>query len=463
MKKILLITAIILTATACRKVEFEEVERTSGDADFSTYIAVGNSLTQGFQDGGVYEEGQENSYPAIIAKQMELVFDDMNTWRQPTIYGNGSGYMHLEWLNAEIEVISPGDTIGTPTEADGTWANWGGSSLWSQKFNNLGISGITLMQCVGLDDNEKLINRCILGGFEISFPPFIEEEVPGNPFARFLDFGGIPHALLGNGTPIQYLDHIKQSEATFFTCWLGDNDVLGYATSGGVPTYIDGTLLGLGTVEYGNLSDPIAFRQKYDSVLTAFNNLGAQGVCATIPDVTVIPYFNTFTVEDIKEEKGYAELWIEEGDGAGGVTQVRVATSADLILLTAKDDIDAGAGASESNPLTNGRVLDQWEVADCRSRTIEFNTAIKLSAESFGYPVVDMFSFLETMKPGISFEGIDFSPAYIEGGAFSLDGIHLNPRGYAIAANEFIKTINAAYACNIPLVSVGAYRGVVFP
>jgi hypothetical protein len=462
MNKILLITAIILTAIACRKVEFEEVERTSGDADFTTYIAVGNSLTQGFQDGGVYEEGQENSYPAIIARQMELVFEDMNNWRQPTIYGNGSGYMHLEWLNGEIEVISPGDTIGNPTEEDGSWATWGASEK-SQKFNNLGISGITLMQCVALNDDEKIINNGILGGFHVLIPPFVDYEVPGNPFARFMDFGENPHPFLGGGTPIQYIDHIRNSDATFFTCWLGDNDVLGYATSGGIPTYIDGTLLGMGTIEYGNLSDPIAFRQKYDSVLTAFNSIGAKGVCATIPDVTVIPYFNTFTVDGIKEEKGYTELWIEEGDGAGGVTQVRVATANDLILITAKDDIDAGAGESEANPLTNDRVLDQWEVADCRSRTIEFNSAIKLSAETFDYPVVDMFTFLETLKPGINFEGIGISPAYIEGGAFSLDGVHLNPRGYAIAANEFIKTINAKYGSNIPLVSVGAYRGVVFP
>jgi len=458
MRNYLILTGIIVTAISCRKVEFDEVERTYGEADFSTYIAVGNSLTQGFQDGGVYEEGQENSYPAIIAAQMEIVFPGMNTWRQPTIYGNGSGYMHLEYVDGEIEVVSAGDTNGYVE--DGSWANWGLSEQGT-KFNNLGISGITLMQCVAINNDELVINNGILGGFHISIPPFIDQTIPGNPFARFMDFGDNPHVLLGGGTPIQYVDHIEQSNATFFTCWLGDNDVLGYATSGGIPTEIDGTLLGMGIVEFGNLSDPTEFRMKYDSVLTAFSNLGAKGVCATIPDVTVIPYFNTFTVATIKEDKFYTEVWITEGQGTGGT--VRVATDADLILLTAVDSIETGMGGTETNPLTDDYVLDVAEVSDVRTATTQFNAAIKASAAMFNYPVLDMYAFLETLKPGIAFEGIGISPTYISGGAFSLDGIHLNPRGYAIAANEFIKTINAAYGSNIPTVSVGAYRGVVFP
>jgi lysophospholipase L1-like esterase len=49
------------------------------------------------------------------------------------------------------------------------------------------------------------------------------------------------------------------------------------------------------------------------------------------------------------------------------------------------------------------------------------------------------------------------------GGTFSLDGVHLTGRGYAIIANEFIKAINKTYKSNLPEVNPNAYSGVSFP
>ncbi|MDB4927331.1 MAG: family lipolytic protein, partial [Mucilaginibacter sp.] len=52
---------------------------------------------------------------------------------------------------------------------------------------------------------------------------------------------------------------------------------------------------------------------------------------------------------------------------------------------------------------------------------------------------------------------------YISGGIFSLDGVHLTPRGYSIVANQFITAINNQYNSTIPLANVSAYNGVLFP
>lgn len=131
---------------------------------------------------------------------MKLVNPDMDDFEQPMVNNTGSGYMHLEYINNEITVISPGDTTTQPTEEDASWSTWG-ESMKSIKYNNLGISGITLMQCVAMDDNEKIINNIILGGasIDIPFPP-ISYDIPGNPFARFMDFGDNPHFLLGGNS-----------------------------------------------------------------------------------------------------------------------------------------------------------------------------------------------------------------------------------------------------------------------
>ncbi|MDX5479516.1 MAG: hypothetical protein LPJ98_13795, partial [Cyclobacteriaceae bacterium] len=48
-------------------------EPTSGSADMSKIISVGNSLTAGFMDGALYTRGQQNSFAVILADQAKVV------------------------------------------------------------------------------------------------------------------------------------------------------------------------------------------------------------------------------------------------------------------------------------------------------------------------------------------------------------------------------------------------------
>ena len=64
---------------------------------------------------------------------------------------------------------------------------------------------------------------------------------------------------------------------------------------------------------------------------------------------------------------------------------------------------------------------------------------------------------------GIQFDGVKYNASFIRGGSFSLDGVHLTGRGYAIIANEFIKSINSTYGSTLPQVNVNNYSGVTFP
>jgi len=67
------------------------------------------------------------------------------------------------------------------------------------------------------------------------------------------------------------------ANATFFTLWLGDNDVLSYALSGGMDT----------------ITSPAFFQTVMGGVLQGLTTNGAKGVVSTIPDVTAIPFFTT--------------------------------------------------------------------------------------------------------------------------------------------------------------------------
>ncbi len=73
----------------------------------------------------------------------------------------------------------------------------------------------------------------------------------------------------------------------------------------------------------------------------------------------------------------------------------------------------------------------------------------KAVLHNFAY--VDMFDYLHTLSSGISFNGVNYNAQYITGGAFSLDGVHLTPRGYAIVANKILTDVNNFYDATIPI------------
>ena len=447
MKKALLYTSIIALALAsCTKTQYSAPSYSTGSANFSNFISVGNSLTQGYMDGGLYAYGQSNSYPSIIAKQIQMA-DPSMPFNQPMVTANGSGYIHLVYLNGQLTPIEPGDdsTAGpNPCDPDPSWATWG-TNLQGNSYNNLGIAGILLNNCVALNSTQAIINNVTCGYQVISL---LGSTPIGNPYGRYLNFG----AALTN--PIQYINIIRSSKATFFTCWLGNNDVLAYATSGGVVQ--SETAPGLGTVTLNDITPPTEFAQKYDSILLAFHNMGAKGICATIPDVTSIPFFNTVpSYVMVNGVKQY--LWITTAAG------VRQASSGDYILLSEYNSVLAGQGVYKSNPIPNNEVLDASEVDSVETATSAYNASIKSIAASFGYPVVDMHSFLSTLNSSITINGITLNRQFIQGGAFGLDGIHPTAIGYALIANQFISQINASYGATIPPADISKYRGELFP
>ena len=404
-----------------------------GSVDFTRYIAVGNSLTAGYADGGLYLTGQLISYPSIIAKQMATVGG--GSFNQPlftTDQASGTGYQTLTGFS------STGSPILTPVAATAvrgsiTLPGLGTIPLftkYSGALENYGVPGIKL---------NDILNPAYGNG---------------NPYYERLLAGASPT----NTTP--YLDFVTAKSFTFFTNWLGNNDALSYATSGGA-----------GDV----LTDKTAFATTYNTLITRLTATGAKGACATIPDVTTIPYFNTVTIPLIlatvqKANPAVAALFINARN-PDGTYSARAATAADLIVLTfptSKIGVPNGSnipyGLHPLNPIETQYVLDANEVALVKDYVSAYNTTIKATAAAKGLAVFDSFAFLTNLKNnGLLINGIGLNSNYISGGIFSLDGVHLTPRGYAIVANQFITAINSQYGSNIPLANVSAYNGVLFP
>ncbi|RFZ82257.1 G-D-S-L family lipolytic protein [Mucilaginibacter terrenus] len=440
LKQYLYISAGLLALASC-KPEIQTAPVTKGSADFTRYIAVGNSLTAGFADGGLYLEGQMNSYPSIIAKQMQQAGGGEFT--QPLFnadQSNGSGYLKLSGFTATGTPITTQVNTNLAVRGQATIPGFGNVILYTKyagEINNYGVPGIKLQQ----------ITYAPYGNLN----GYFERLLPGN-------------AGTNNTT---YLDFVTAKPFTFFTNWLGNNDALGYATAGGASDA---------------LTDKDQFSGLYNLTIAKLTASGAKGAVATIPDVTSIPYFNTVTIDAIlaavkAANPSVTTLYVNARQTAtppAASYQARPATAADLVVLTF-DTKKIGQpvstpfgnlpyGLTQFTPIENQYVLDANEATLVKDYVTSYNTTIKAAAAAKGLAVFDAYTFLNNLKAnGMIVDGVNVNSNYISGGIFSLDGVHLTPRGYAIVANEFIKAINKQYGSTIPLASVSAYNGVKFP
>ncbi|QMU30209.1 SGNH/GDSL hydrolase family protein [Adhaeribacter radiodurans] len=438
--------------------EIEKMSVSKGELNLDKYVAVGNSLTAGFMDNGLYREGQESSYPNILAGQFKQVGG--GDFTQPLFtpeQENGSGYLRLSGFSPTgTPVLSPvTDKLAIRSQNPTLYTKY------PEEINNLGVPGIRMsdIKMVGYGSSQ------------------------GNPYFERI-----------STDPQQtYLARVAASNATFFSCWLGNNDVLGYATAGAFANSITPTDV---------------FTANNSEVINTLTANGAKGIVATIPDVTGIPFFTTvgptvkgllasagvpgmvaltrnssariqFARTDIKDAAGGTILFpltsisylplIGQPTGkywrdlAKQVVPANPALGLLGILLNFQIDTTKVFGLSSGNPWPSALLLDAVEQKDISDATINFNTILKAKASEKNLAVFDAYTYFNSIQSGMTQNGVPYSPAFITGNLFSLDGVHLTPRGYAIVANEMIKAINTQYNARIPTADVTQYRAVLFP
>jgi lysophospholipase L1-like esterase len=447
--------------------EIEAPAISKGELDLSKYIAVGNSLTAGYMDNGLYREGQLSSYPNILAGQFRQVGG--GEFVQPLFteaQRNGSGYLRLAGFTPTGSPIIAGVT----TELG--WRNTNTAAPLYTKFtdpiNNLGVPGIAIAH--------------------IKLPGYGSTQ--GNPYFERIT--------PDNAATQTYLARVQASAPTFFSLWLGNNDVLGYATAGGFA---------------GALTADDLFTANYTELVNTLTANNTKGIAATIPDVTGIPFFNTVGPQvkallTARSVPGMVALTKNTRnrviiptpqikDAAGGAVLFTLTSAAyapligqptgkywrDLAksqnpanwqlqlagyLLNFAIDSTQAFGVSSGNPMPSALLLDEVEINEVRTATNNFNTVIRNQAQAKNLALFDAHAFfnsiqLQNGQPTLNMNGVAYSPAFITGNLFSLDGVHPTPRGYAIIANEMIKAINGKYQARIPTVDVTQYRAVLFP
>jgi lysophospholipase L1-like esterase len=370
---------------------------------FTSYVAMGNSLTAGFQSAGINDSTQVQAYPVLIARQMQTPFF------QPL--------MNKPGCPPPLVNVFTGAVVQPPVPLN-----------------------------------------CALRETQAVPPPFVNDvAVPGAKVIDALsnlspssDANALTTFFLGGLTQLQAM---ARANPTFVTIWIGNNDVLGAATdtaNAGNP---------------GLVTPVNTFTARYRAMLDAVDSTPSKGhgVLIGVADVGLIPYLSYGQVYlFVKSTGALPSNFVVSNDCApsafGGV--------GDTVLVPFRYGFGL-IGAAQRNPSTtytldclNDHNIEPGELANLHAAVNGYNTAIAALATARGYAYVDPNPALLALKadtaqvapfPHANPADPKFTAAPF-GTAFSKDGVHPSAGSHKLIANLLIQAINAQYGTTVPAV-----------
>ena len=428
------------------------LEIDSGDTDFSTFVSLGASITAGTTDGSLFFAGQMNSFPNILANVMSMAGG--GEFSQPYVSDNVGGLTLFGNVIADPRLYfngaGPATVDGTPTTEV--------SNIMPGPYNNLGVPGMNAIHALAPGYGN-------LEGVAVGL---------ANPY--FVRMASSP------GTSILQ-DALTQMQ-TFTSVWVGNNDALGFAISGGVTP----------------LTETSEFDFALSNIVGALVQAGSDGIIGNVPDVTSIAYLNTVPHNAVPLDQETADMLngafavyngglqmvqmmglisaqeaaartmvfvagqnavtIDDGDltdlSVLGLPNWRMATAADKIILPAASIIGTTVDGNPmqingvSVPLADNLVLTANEVTEVQMMTASYNGIISGIASQFGWAHFDANAVLnEIATTGLQMDDFTITGDLVFGGLFGLDGVHPTARGNAIIAKLMIEEIDATYGSNL--------------
>ncbi|MEP0860704.1 MAG: SGNH/GDSL hydrolase family protein [Ignavibacterium sp.] len=446
MKKLLFVFAALLSITLFFNACVDKSDLTaptplngkSGNADLTKYVAIGNSLTAGYQSGTLFYSAQIYAFPYLIAKQAGVEITGLKV-SDPGLGGR-----------LEIKSLSPFTLYTNPNSGSPLNLTYPGP------FQNLGIPGALTYDVLFATNKDNCASA-------------------PNPYFDLV----LRNSALNIGTQ---LEQALAQNPTLITLWIGNNDVLGYATSGGTAPSAP--------------TSSFQFQQLFGRICNDIAQANKQAVVANIPNVSDIPFFTTVgpqialsTPWSQLASQGVVGLVYQKTGGAIGVADsLSLLTGTNLVTLrgssyapllgqpTAKFYRDNGIpvpgsvdttkpfGFHPQNPWPNALILDSDEIQVANQAVADYNNIIAATAANFGFAVVDINSVFNQIRAndftgGTVINGVTFRTTFVTGGLFSLDGVHPTNQGQAIIANEFLKVINTKYNAQFPLIDVSTIPG----
>lgn len=397
--------AAILSASAIAACSSDNGALGGKPADplFKTYVAMGNSITAGWQSDGINDSTQMQSYAVLFAHATNTGYRaaQINKPGCPPPIDNFVTQHRVGGLtNHDCELRTPTSTPGA--------------------LNNVAVPGATSLSPTGA----------------VPGPDTLVENV-------------LTTLILGGETQAQ---RAGEAQPTFVSAWIGNNDVLNASLSGILPATPG--------ISNGVTALP-AFTTNYQNLVKALKAI------PSIQGGVLIGVVNTENVPLLFPAAALYNPAVKGGfDAAAGTTTTIDPATCPPTTTSLINFQLAGAIRAHTHPATvycealpapfqplgNVYVLDAVEQAAVTDTVTAYNALIAAEADSLGFAYFDPNPALVQLKTS---QAVPIFPNLAEptapfGQYFSLDGVHPAAAAHVLIANAIIDAVNAKYGTSVP-------------
>ena len=474
----------------------EEGFYSSGKMDLSNHVAIGSSLTAGYVSGALYRNAQNQSFPNILAQQFAFVGGD--DFSQPLMADNLGG---LLFNGTQIQpnrlVLAVGENGNPmPTRLEGT-PTTDISNRLNGPFNNLGVPGAKSFHLLAKgygslsgvpagtanpyfarfasSDNTSVIKDAIAQN-----PAFFSLWTGNNDILSYATSGGSGTDQTGNFDPTTYATNDITDPNVFASVY---GEIVDRLTANGAKGVLI-NIPGINSIPYFTTvpTRAIPLDATTATMLNAqFDGYNNQILPGLVAASILTPEEAHLRKINFAEGQNYPIMTDDELTDISDILQgppfnlpektamllgqLRQVNADDLIVLpassllgTTPDPSDPQGIVGVTIPLEDELVLTTSEQARVTTAITAYNATIRAVAASKDLAHVDSNAALARLaNGGIPYDGGILTSQFVTGGAFSLDGVHPTPRGYAYITNLIIHAINTVYGATIPVVHVGNY------
>lgn len=381
----------------------------AGGEIFKSYVALGNSITAGFQSSGINDSTQRQSYARLFATQVGTQYH----YAALSMPGCPSPVANFQTQARVLTGLPAGSTAPPPCALRTT-------ASVTDILNNVAVPGA------------------------VSFDPVSITSPASNALTTFI---------LGGRTQV---GRALNAKPTFATIWIGNNDVLAAGASGIlVPTPALG--------QNGILSTLATFTASYDAMIKQLIDSapGLKGALIGVGHVGGLPLLST---GDTLFRASAANRGVMNAIAGTPVT-VDAGCSGSSVLVNVPSLLGAVRAGRHpafisctknfpAEPVGDIFVLDLAEQTTLTAVVDSYNAYIAAKAAAIGFAYLNPNLLLAANRAtNVIPRFPNFTSATATfGSLISLDGVHPAGPAHRLIANALIAAVNAKYGTSVQLV-----------